>query len=76
MEFTAMTSWAMWGTFSLKVSGVMSSAAQVGTNQPKSRDAGAYFSSYVSGREEFDWEVRFTHSMRIFYQVAVRAGLC
>lgn len=48
-----MTSWGMWGTFLLKVSGVMNPAAQVGTNQPKSRDAGAYFSSYVSGREEF-----------------------
>lgn len=71
-----MTSWGMWGTFSLKVSGVMSPAAQVGTNQPKSRYAGAYFSSYVSGSEEFKWEVTFTYSVLIFHQVTVRAGLC
>lgn len=43
MGFTALTSWGMWGTFSLKVNGVMSPAAQVGTNQTKARNAGAYF---------------------------------
>lgn len=75
MEFTARTSWGMWGTFLLKVSGEMSPAAQAGTNQPKSMCAGAYFSSYVSGSEEFKWKVSFTYSMLIFYQVTVRAGL-
>lgn len=76
MGFTAMTSWGMWGTFSPKVSGVMSPAAQVGTNQTKSRHAGAYFSSYVRESEEFKREVTFTYSMLIFYQVTVRTGLC